>query len=346
MTITQITEKLKSPEYDFLKTDPHLGNHIILLGLGGSHAYGTNIETSDLDIRGCAVNRKEEILTNKNFGQRCDKTTDTTIYSLNKLISLLSNCNPNTIELLGLKPEHYLYVSPIGQELLDHQKMFLSKKAVQSFGGYAYSRLRRLDNKAARKTGQAEREQHILNSIKNASYDFQEKYFSYPKDAVKLYIDKSEREELDSEIFMDVCLSHYPLRDYKGMWSEMNNIVKDYAKIGKRNKNAAEHGKLSKHMMHLVRLYLMGIDLLEKEEIITYREKDHDFLMSIRDGKYLDKNDQPTMEFFGIVDALQKRFETAAENTKLPAQPGYKKINEFLANVNERVVKGEYLCGN
>lgn len=26
MTITQITEKLKSPEYDFLKTDPHLGN--------------------------------------------------------------------------------------------------------------------------------------------------------------------------------------------------------------------------------------------------------------------------------------------------------------------------------
>ena len=346
MTITQITEKLKSPEYDFLKTDPHLGDHIILLGLGGSYAYGTNIETSDLDIRGCAVNRKEEILTNKNFEQRCDKTTDTTIYSLNKLISLLSNCNPNTIELLGLKPEHYLYVSPIGQELLDHKKMFLSKKAVQSFCGYAYSRLRRLDNKAARKTSQAEREQHILNSIKNASYDFQEKYFSYPDDAIKLYIEKSEREELDSEIFMDICLSHYPLRDYKGMWSEMNNIVKDYAKIGKRNKNAAEHGKLSKHMMHLVRLYLMGIDLLEKEEIITYREKDHDFLMSIRDGKYLDKNDQPTKEFFGIVDALQKRFETAAENTKLPAQPDYKKINEFLANVNERVVKGEYLCGN
>lgn len=44
MNIKLITEKLKSPEYDFLKTDPHLGDHIILLGLGGSHAYGTNMK--------------------------------------------------------------------------------------------------------------------------------------------------------------------------------------------------------------------------------------------------------------------------------------------------------------
>ena len=53
----------------------------------------------------------------------------------------------------------------------------------------------------------------------------------------------------------------------------MNSIVKSYSKVGKRNKNAIEHGKLSKHMMHLIRLYLMCLDILEYEEIITYREK-------------------------------------------------------------------------
>lgn len=58
MNIEQIKEKLKSEEYDFLRTDPHLRNNIILLGLGGSHAYGTNIETSDLDVRGCAINKQ------------------------------------------------------------------------------------------------------------------------------------------------------------------------------------------------------------------------------------------------------------------------------------------------
>lgn len=55
---------------------------------------------------------------------------------------------------------------------------------------------------------------------------------------------------------MDINLKHYPLRDYKSMWSEMNNIVKDYSKIGKRNKHAIEHEKLGKHMMHFGQIIL------------------------------------------------------------------------------------------
>ena len=35
-------ELIKSSKYDFLRTNNHLGNKIILLGLGGSWAYGTN----------------------------------------------------------------------------------------------------------------------------------------------------------------------------------------------------------------------------------------------------------------------------------------------------------------
>ena len=91
MNISEIKAEIKKPEYDFLEKNEHLGNNIILLGLGGSHAYGTNTETSDLDIRGCALNRKNEILTNENFEQFVNEETDTTIYSFNKLISLLSN---------------------------------------------------------------------------------------------------------------------------------------------------------------------------------------------------------------------------------------------------------------
>lgn len=58
--IEEMRRKINSPEYDFLKTNEHLGKNIILLGLGGSHAYGTNTPESDLDIRGIALNTKRE----------------------------------------------------------------------------------------------------------------------------------------------------------------------------------------------------------------------------------------------------------------------------------------------
>lgn len=341
MTIEEIKNMLKAPTYDFLRNNEHLGDNIMFLTLGGSYAYGTNIETSDIDIRGCALNTKEEILTNKKFEQFVNEETDTTIYGFNKVVSLLTNVNPNTIELLGCKLEHYLYISPIGQELLDNKNMFLSKKCVHSFGGYASSQLRRLDNKAARDLGQSQQEVHILNSIKNAACSYKERYFEHPEDAIRLYIGESVQEEYDTEIFMDINLKHYPLRDWKGMWSDMNNIVKDYSKLGKRNAHAASHGKLAKHMMHLVRLYLMCFDILDNGEIITYREKDHDFLMSIRNGDYLDENDKPTKEFFNIVDELESQLEAKKNSTMLPETPDMKQIEKFVMSVNERVVRGE-----
>ena len=341
MTTNDFKAVLKTPEYDFLKTNPHLGNNIILLGLGGSHAYGTNVEGSDIDIRGIALNSKSDILGSSNFEQVVNEATDTTIYSLRKIVSLLSSCNPNTIEILGLKPEHYLYLSPIGQELLDNKKLFLTKRAVQSFGGYAFAQLRRLDNKAARTLEQAEREQHILNSITNASYVWPDKYDCFKDgDFVNLSLDDSELDDRDKEIFMDIRLTHYPLRDYKSMWSDMKNIVSEYGKIGHRNKNAIANDKLGKHMMHLVRLYLMCLDILEKEEINTFRDKDHDFLMEIRNGKFLDKDSHPLPEFYDMVSDYEKRLKYAAENSSLPDKPDYDAINEFLMSVNERIVKG------
>jgi predicted nucleotidyltransferase len=234
-----------------------------------------------------------------------------------------------------------LYLSPIGKELIDNRKLFLSKRAVQSFGGYAFSQLRRLDNKSARTLDQAEREQHILNSITSASYVWPEKYECFKTgEGVKLYLDDSDQEDMDKEIFMDINLTHYPLRDYKSMWSDMKNIVSDYGKIGHRNKNAIERGKLGKHMMHLIRLYLMCIDILEKEEIITYREQDLEYLLSFRHGKFLDEDGHPIDGFYDLVDHLEKRMTYAAENSSLPDKPDYDKINEFLMSVNERIVKG------
>ena len=270
MTVEEIREKLKTSEYDFLRNNKHLGSNIILLGLGGSYSYGMNIEgKSDIDIRGVALNSKEEILLLQNFGQIVDENTDTTIYSFNKMVNLLCKANPNVMEQLGLNPEHYLYIHPIGQVLLNNSKLFLSKRAVYSFAGYAKEQLKKLDNKSSRSFGE------------------------------------------------------------------------DYTGIGRRNRYAAAHNKLGKHMAHLIRLYYMCFDILENQKIITYREKEHDLLMNIRNGEYLDKNQQPISSFYDLLSELKKRLEYDEKNTSLPETPDYQRINEFRMFVNEKIVTGK-----
>lgn len=338
-----VKELLKSKEYDFLRNDPNLGDNVILLGYGGSYAYGTNNEDSDVDIRGIATNSSRNILTGRDFEQVVDVSTDTTIYSFDKIVKLLCSCNPNIVEILGLKPEHYFLLTDAGKKLLDNRQLFLSKRAVHSFGGYAASQLRRLENFTARNTSQSQLEKHILKSIEHASVDFKSRYFDMPEDSIKLYIDESPRDDYETEIFCDVTLKHYPLRDHKGMLNDMGTIIRQYAKMGKRNEKAMVHNKLGKHMMHLVRLYLMAFDILEKGEINTYREKDHDFLMDVRNGKYLDDNQQPTKEFYEIVDELEAKLDKLKDTTDLPDTPDMDKVMDLVEEANGDVVNKNVL---
>ena len=147
MTQKEIRELLNSDEYNFLKTNKYLGSNILLLALGGSRAYGTNLPESDTDIRGFALNPSSQVYgLDDDFEQVVETNTDTTIYSLNKMVRLLTACNPNTIEILGCRPEDYLYIHELGQLVLDNKQNFLSKRAIDTFGGYANAQYNRLEH--------------------------------------------------------------------------------------------------------------------------------------------------------------------------------------------------------
>ena len=332
---------LQSEAYRFLKTNEHLGKYVILLGLSGSYSYGTNQEGSDVDLRGVALNRKSDLLGMTEFEQYVDDKTDTTVYSFRKMIGLLLSCNPNTIELLGLNPEHYLYLHEIGRELIARSGLFLSKRAIQSFGGYADAQLRRLQNALARDSyPQKEKEQHIFNSLKNAMYDFRRKYEKFPEGSLRIYVDKAKNPQLEEELFLDASLTHYPLRDYRNMLSEMNNIIRDYDKVGKRNRKK-DDAHLNKHAMHLIRLFMMAIDILEKGEIRTFRREEHELLMKIRNGAFQREDGTFRGEFYEMLADYEKMLEDAAAHTVLPDEPDYEAVQEFMIEVHERVVKDE-----
>lgn len=340
MTIEEIWRMVYcSQEYEFLKTNSHLQNKIMFLTLGGSYAYGTNVETSDVDVRGCALNSKSDLLGLSSFDQVVDNTTDTTIYSFNKLVSLLMNCNPNTIEMLGCRPDHYFMVSDIGHRMIENQHLFLSQRAVHSFGGYANQQLRRLENAIARDAlPQGRREEHLKQSMENSVQAFEGKYTSFPEGSIKLYTDVSEKENLEREVFADITLKHYPCREFHGMINDMTNIIGCYEKLNGRNKKKDEE-HLNKHAMHLVRLYLMCFDILEKEKVVTYREDDRDMLLEIRNGKYMNEDGTYQQEFFDMINEFERRLNYAKQNTSLPKSPDYHKVEEFVMDINKQAIE-------
>lgn len=330
---------LDQPEYSFLKNDPHLGKNIIFLAYGGSYAYGTNVEGSDIDIRGCTLNSKADLLGMGDFEQVVDDHTDTTIYGFNKLLGLLINCNPNTIELLGCRPEHYFVLTPIGRQLLSQRKMFLSRRAVSSFGGYAGQQLRRLENALAHDSYPAQaKERHIMGSCGNAMLSFPERYRTFTPEQIRLSVGKVGGKP---QVLADINMERVPLREFTGMMGELVDITRNYDKIHHRNKKK-DDAHLSKHAMHLVRLYLMCLDILEKEEIVTYREADHDLLMDIRSGQYQKADHTFSAEFYDLLNDLEKRLDYAKKNTSLSEAPDLAQIEAFQMEVNERVVRDEF----
>lgn len=333
---------MNSAEYDFLRTDERLGKRIILLGLGGSHAYGTNNPDSDIDFRGITLNMPSDLLGLTTFEQYEDSKTDTVIYSFNKIIKLLLECNPNTCEILGLDEDQYLIKTTLGQDILDHKDLFITKRAAKSFGGYAGAQLRRLQNAIARDSmPQPEREQHILNSVRNALDDFNRRYNYFDNGSIKLYIDNATTDGLETEIFVDAIYSHFPLREYEKMFSTMNTVIREYDKIGKRNRKKDDN-HLNKHAMHLIRLFMMAIDILDKGIIKTHRTEDLELLLKIRTGGFQKEDHTFTAEFYDMLTYYEKELERATKESSLPDNPDMEKVEAFVEYINRKTIEGDY----
>ena len=87
--------------------------------------------------------------------------------------------------------------------------------------------------------------------------------------------------------------------------------------------------KLLKHAMHLIRLLVMGTEILNIHQINTYRTEEHDLLMDIRKGKY------SYDELFKMVELYEFKFKQASLSTTLPEEPDKKKVEELLISLYE-----------
>lgn len=112
----------------------------------GSHAYGTNTPTSDLDLRGIAIAPKEYYLGFHNRFEQAESKgdPDLVIFDIKKFFHLAADCNPNALEIIFTDPSDHLHVSLVMQKLLDNRHKFLSQRVKHTFQGYAHAQMKRI----------------------------------------------------------------------------------------------------------------------------------------------------------------------------------------------------------
>ena len=174
--------------------------------------------------------------------------------------------------------------------------------------------------------------------MESAVRAFEGKYTQFDKGSIELFIAPSPREDIDTEIFSNIKLEKYPARQFNSLINDLTNVLGTYEKLNHRNhKKDFEH--LNKHAMHLIRLYLMCLDILENEDIVTYRGGEREMLLEIRRGKYMNEDGTYRQEFFDMVNDFEKRLEYAKANTSLPNHPDFHKVQDFVMEVNRRAVE-------
>lgn len=301
-------------------------NYKIFECVAGSHSYGTSIEgVSDKDSRGIYICPPGYVLSPFNrMDDIEDKENDRIYMDLKKWFNLCSNSNPNIIETLFTDPENYIYRDDkVMDKIAANRDLFLSKKARDSFSGYALSQLKRikghnkwinspkpekapeiicyckvinengLEYKDVIKINELSKQCFLVETHGSTVYRifecdqyFSEKLGFFNKDMNDIKaIDIMDKILVErGAIFRGILFVNHD--EYKKERTEHSQYWE-----WKKNRNPVrakmEEESLfdRKHGMHLIRLLLMAKEIAT-EGIVRVRRPDAKFLLEIRDGKY------------------------------------------------------------
>ena len=317
----------KHPVIDIIvKKSPHLGwmeTGTVLLVRHGSHAYGTNTETSDEDFKGVAIPTKEYFFGSKRFEQAELKAPDpdAVIYDIRKFFSLAADCNPNIIEVLHTDPSDHFVVDPIGEVILEHKNDFLSKKIKHTFLGYSVSQLKRikthkrwimnpptvepkrsafgLPETTLIDAGQlAAASAEIQKELDRFQFDFMEGLEESQKIGIRTTVTEmlaelkitSDQHWMSAarkiglnDNFIELMQRERMYTNARREWDQYQNWRE--TRNPKRSALEERHGYDTKHAYHLVRLIRMCREVLTTGKVIVKRP-DREELLSIRNGAW------------------------------------------------------------
>ena len=351
--------------YNIDNLENQANEHVIFRGVVGSRAYGTNTPDSDTDIRGIfVVPSIEYACLSQPPKQVSDERNDRTYYSLRRFCELAANANPTAIEILYL-PEDCILTSSLAYSILrNKRRMFLTGKIIDSYIGYAMSQIKKargankrvwnpwpenppipddycflLDDVKGVTTPISKSNVNLLNckavrllgagaSNIFALYDYQEPTGGVFRGGM-IYESKVEDLHLDKRVGLLIYNEQSfdnAKRQHQVYW-EWRKHRNDSRWI------AQEHGQMdydTKNMMHLVRLLLVGENIVKQgEPIIRFEGDELKLLLSIKRGEW---------SFDEIVSYAENKMDMLKLNrNKLPQNCDIREVDDLIMSVMKEV---------
>lgn len=361
-------------------TRKEIEDNMILFCKSGSHAYGLNTETSDLDFKGITIAPKRFYITLVEFEQKdkgwaddCPPDTkfpelndsDSQVYELRRYLKLIQSQNPNILEMLWQEPEDYIFITPLGQILVDSRHRLITKKISGTFIQYARAQIKKMHSHRKwlldpppRKPEWSDYGVSVPNLTNTEIESFIEYLYLLVKDRVEYYQESKDLYEIihDKVDWKGVLKQSILPEDCVEMTQKLTRANSDYMALLRtsqqyrsdlkrwsnyqdwlknRNVKRSEIEKVcgydGKNASHCVRLMTMAIEAMKTGEFIVNRQRagDRELLLDIKQGR---------LPYTEVDEMVNKLFEEAEQVFATQCILPSKLDDAFLNNLCETIV--------
>lgn len=321
--------------------------------LYGSFLYGTNIATSDQDIKGVMVPTADDILDGEIHKTYTDNTntssdrrntaddTDLQLYSLKKFLYDISTGQSYAMELLFSPKEMWVgEPDPIWLEIVKNRDKFVSKN-ITAMVSYARAQ--------AFKYGDKGRRLEVFSDVISRMMTVQD---VFPTSKVKDWLYEDHQLEFLSKKYPDFISVHKKENDESGVeYLNVNGVMVplnssiEYAlgvykprleEYGHRAKKAMEDkGQDLKAIYHAVRIAYQAEELLLTGKI-TLPRPEAPLLLDIRQGKF----DEAKLK--ELIDESFEKVRKAEKISSLPNKVNKDWIKQFGRQINLQIIMKDY----
>lgn len=326
----------------------------------GSHLYGTNTPTSDLDFKGIylptakeiVLGKVKETIANNRPKAECERNNkddvDTEYFSLDRYLSLLTEGQTVALDVLFAPIGNYTLLTDEGAYIMGeiyNNRYKLMTKNVNAFVGYARQQAAKYGIKGSRMDA-LQRVIEVLDVLYASPYD---KLAVHESIFANLIKECESLVSLEKTALVEFVMLKGPTGEIdqkhlhvNGRYIPMHATVRWAREIvgkmlegyGNRAKKAHLAGGVDwKALSHAVRVNSEAIELLGGN-LIQFPRPDRELLLQIKRG------DLPYEQVAEIIEQGLADLYAAQEKSTLRDTPDREWVDDFLYRIYSNIVKG------